>query len=170
MKTPGKRGASPKKAAVTSAVRSMAAKEYERETGPDLDSLQGLDRGALPALTAMLKDAREVPLARNLAALALGRIGEPAAPALIEAARHRDADTRRWAVLGLAAVPLTDSVAEAFLRAAKDEDPNVRHSAIIALSSFSPPPAALIPARARVLEDPNNVLRELAIARLTNSA
>lgn len=76
--------------------------------------------------------------ARKLAALALGRIGEPAVDPLIKALNDKDPAVRRYAVEALGRIRTEPRALGAIFQARKDPDEEVRKAAWRALERMPP--------------------------------
>lgn len=117
-------------------------------------------RAAVPALTRALGDADAA--VRAQAALALARIGAPAAGVgpLRAALRDRDAWVRQEAAraLGLLAAPDPELTRE-LLALLSDPDPGVRRQAARALGRLSPPTRAVLDALERLKADDDDHVR-----------
>lgn len=106
-----------------------------RATAQVLANCKGDAAVATPALVAAFKDSD--PWVRYLASYALGEIGEPAAPFLIELLDAKDPTTRLHAVFVMNGLGLQDkNVARALGKATKDANANVRQAALFALSKI----------------------------------
>lgn len=87
------------------------------------------------------------------AADALGRIGQPAVPALIEQLRNPDLRMRRQAAEILARIgPEAELAVPALLQALNDPDPDLRKSAIRAIGQIGPAAAPAIPSLIHTLQ------------------
>jgi hypothetical protein len=124
---------------------------------------------AVPGLVAMLNDPE--PVARNVAAGALTRIGPDAAaavPALIDLLRT-DADTKARAraagALGKIGLRADDAV-PALAGALNDGEPEVRCEAARALGSFGPVARAAVPGLTAALADGEPAVRQAAARAL----
>lgn len=89
---------------------------------------------------------------REVAAAALGRIGRPAVPRLVEALQSPDATLRQQAADTLARIgPAADEAVPALVQALRDDDPLVRKSAARALGQIGPAAAAAVPSLIEML-------------------
>lgn len=98
------------------------------------------------------------PTEQEVAAMALGRIGKPAVPSLIQALRHRDTEVRRQAALVLARIgpEAADAVPE-LTEALDDPHETVRKAAGRALGQIGSAAAPAVPALMRTLVQPKPV-------------
>ena len=125
---------------------------------------------AIPFLIAALRDAsmhrpfRDPPLA----ALALGRIGEAAWPALVEACKEGDGNTRCGAALALRdAGKLAGEKERAAMKDLLTDDKRaVRHAAALAMIAMDEADGALIPVLKEMLGADDDVLRLAAVDSL----
>ncbi|MFX1317846.1 MAG: HEAT repeat domain-containing protein [Promethearchaeota archaeon] len=76
--------------------------------------------------------------ARKLAALSLGRIGQPAMEPLLESIQSNDPEERRYAVEALSYMRSEPRVLGAIFQARKDPDDQVRQAAWRALERYPP--------------------------------
>lgn len=76
--------------------------------------------------------------ARKLAALSLGRIGQPAMEPLLESIQSSDPEERRYAVEALSHMRSEPRVLGAIFQARKDPDDQVRQAAWRALERYPP--------------------------------
>ena len=96
------------------------------------------------------------PSEQELAGQALGRIGKPAVPQLVNALRHRDPSVRRQAASVLAKIgPDARAAAPMLTAALDDEDLAVRKAASRALGEIGPAAEGAVPALMRTLVQPN---------------
>ena len=97
-------------------------------------------KDVIPDLVAMLSDKVHSELVRQEIATALGEIGEPAVPAILECAKHKSAVTRRWSavILGKMKSPPGDAVPTLARLLSKDPESEVRTAAAKALGEFGP--------------------------------
>jgi HEAT repeat protein len=92
------------------------------------------EMGALPVLQLMrVLEEGEDEYARRLAALSLGRIGEPAVDPLLDAMNNPDPAVRRYAVEALGQIKSEPRVLGAIFQARKDPSEQVRQAAWRAL-------------------------------------
>lgn len=125
---------------------------------------------AIPFLIAALGDAsmhrpfRDAPLA----ATALGRIGKAAWPALLEACRSDDANTRCGAALALrdAGRVAGGNERTAMRELLGDRETPVRYAAALALIAMEEVDEALIPVLRSMLSADDDVLRQAAVRSL----
>ncbi|MDO8122778.1 MAG: HEAT repeat domain-containing protein [Candidatus Hermodarchaeota archaeon] len=97
------------------------------------------EMGALPVLQLMkVLEEGEDEYSRKLAALSLGRIGEPAVDPLLDAMNHPDPVSRRFAVEALGHIKSEPRVLGAIFQARKDPDEQVRQAAWRALERLPP--------------------------------
>jgi len=96
--------------------------------------------GALAVMQLMkvLKE-EEDEYARKIAALSLGRIGEPAIAPLLQTLESENPKARRYAVEALGHIRSEPRVAGALFQARKDPDEQVRQAAWRALERLPPP-------------------------------
>lgn len=95
--------------------------------------------GALPVLQLMkVLEEGEDEYARKLAALSLGRIGEPAVEPLLDAMNNPDPVSRRLAVEALGHIKSEPRVLGAIFQARKDPSEQVRQAAWRALERLPP--------------------------------
>ncbi len=135
-----------------------------------ISSMEASAEPAIPFLITALKDEamhrpfRDPPLS----ALALGRIGAPAWPALLQACRSRDENTRIGAALALRdAGNLAGAAERAAMRALlKDKSTTVRHAAAMALIAMDASDESLVPALEEMLHADDDVLRLAAVDSL----
>ncbi len=92
---------------------------------------------------------------QEAAAQALGQIGKPAVPSLVQALRHRDPEVRRNAALVLARIgpPAAEAVPE-LIASLDDQEEGVRMAATRALGQIGPAAAPAVPALMRRLVEP----------------
>lgn len=89
---------------------------------------------------------------RKTAMFALGRIGAPAVPHLIQAVRSPDPEVRHHAVETLSRIgPEAGEAVPDLVRALNDQDPLVRKTAARALGQIGPSAAEAVPALLRLL-------------------
>ena len=92
---------------------------------------------------------------REAAAVALGRIGEPAVPALVDALRSHDPEMRLQAADTLARIgPGASQAVPSLTELLEDEDIRVRKAAARALGQIGPKAAESVPSLMRALESP----------------
>ncbi|MFO0905493.1 MAG: HEAT repeat domain-containing protein [Pirellulales bacterium] len=92
---------------------------------------------------------------REAAAVALGRIGEPAVPALVEALRSHDPEIRLQAADTLARIgPGAEQAVPSLTELLEDEDIRIRKAAARALGQIGPKAAESVPSLMRALESP----------------
>jgi hypothetical protein len=98
------------------------------------------------------------PTEREVAAAALGRIGRPAVPSLVQALGHRDSEVRMQAALVLARIgpDAFDAVPE-LTALLDDESEGVRKAAARALGQIGPAAGSAVPALMRTLVQPSPV-------------
>jgi HEAT repeat protein len=95
------------------------------------------------------------PTEQELAAQALGRIGKPAVPLLMNALQHRDPLARRQAALVLAKIgPEAAEAVPLLVGALDDQDAAVRRAAAKALGQIGPAAQDAVPALMRSLVQP----------------
>lgn len=95
------------------------------------------------------------PTEQEAAATALGRIGMPAVPALIQVLRHRDPAVRKQAALVLARIgPEAFEAVPELTATLDDTDESVRKAAARALGQIGPAAAEAVPALMRSLVQP----------------
>ena len=118
--------------------------------------------GIVPVLLGPLQDARAAAREKDRAAVALGRLGVRARPALallLDRLRAGDAATIALSELGPAAIPgLTEALA--------DPNPAVRRRAARALRMVGPPARSAVPALADRLKDADADVRAEAVRAL----
>jgi HEAT repeat protein len=117
------------------------------------------DPQALPALIQALKDE----YVREAVEEALGKIGVPAVPALIEALKDDDEDVRRAAAGALGEIGDPQAV-PALIEALKDDDEYVRRAAVGALGKIGDLQA--VPALLEALKDRDEYVRWAAVGAL----
>ena len=94
----------------------------------------------------------------EIAAESLGRIGEPAVPALVQLLEHPDTATRQMATEVLARMGDRAAAAvPALTQRLRDVDPSVRRSAVRALGQIGPQAANAVPALIDFLRLEENV-------------
>jgi HEAT repeat protein len=97
------------------------------------------EMGALAVMQLMkVLKGEDDEYARKLAALSLGRIGEPAIDPLLETMKSENPKTRRYAVEALGHLRSEPRVAGALYQARKDPDEQVRDAAWRALERLPP--------------------------------
>jgi hypothetical protein len=95
------------------------------------------------------------PSEQELAAQALGRIGKPAVPMLMNALQHRDPHVRLQAAQVLAKIgPEAQAAVPLLVAALDDHDPHVRRAAARALGQIGPAAQEAVPALMRSLVQP----------------
>ena len=92
---------------------------------------------AVMQLVHVLQDEDD-EYARKLAALSLGRIGEPAIEPLLKTMKSKNPEARRYAVEALGHIRSQPRVLGAIFQARKDPDANVRQAAWRALERLPP--------------------------------
>lgn len=114
----------------------------------------------MPGLKNLLNELLSGDEGRAEAAVpALAALGAEALPALREAARSQNSDSRWWAVRVLAEIPETDAAElAAFLR---DAQPEVRQAAALGLLG-APTEESVLPELIRALDDPDPITAGLA--------
>lgn len=91
---------------------------------------------------------------REVAAAALGRIGRPAVPKLVEALESSNPALRQKAADTLARIgPAASDAVPALIKALRDTDPLVRKSAARALGQIGPDAEDAVPALIELLSD-----------------
>lgn len=91
---------------------------------------------------------------REVAAAALGRIGRPAVPKLVEALASENPSLRQKAADTLARIgPAAADAVPALIKALRDADPLVRKSAARALGQIGPDAEDAVPALIELLSD-----------------
>jgi len=114
----------------------------------------------VPGLKTLLNELLSGDEGRAEAAVpALAALGAEALPALREAARSQNSDSRWWAVRVLAEIPETGAAElAAFLR---DAQPEVRQAAALGLLG-APAEESVLPELIRALDDPDPITAGLA--------
>lgn len=114
----------------------------------------------MPGLKTLLNELLSGDEGRAEAAVpALAALGAEALPALREAARSQNSDSRWWAVRVLAEIPETGAAElAAFLR---DAQPEVRQAAALGLLG-APAEESVLPELIRALDDPDPITAGLA--------
>ncbi|HZV05389.1 MAG TPA: HEAT repeat domain-containing protein [Gemmataceae bacterium] len=169
---------------LSSAGLCLAAKEQKPATIPDLigqlssnDSLTrqraakqlgnlGLAaRDAVPVLGKLLHDA--YPDVRSSAAKALGQIGTPAVPTLIEALKDPEIKNHARIANALAWIgPLAKEAVPVLADLLKSNWEPARLEALVALGEIGSESQSALPAVVRVLADPSERVREQALGTL----
>jgi HEAT repeats len=123
----------------------------ERRTPTNPVALASFERELLPARSAPLKPADQWT-EQETAADALGRIGAPAVPALMQALQSSDSDVRARAadVLGRMGSDARDAVPE-LIRLLDDPDERIRRIAARALGRIGPSAGEAVPGLMRSL-------------------
>jgi HEAT repeat protein len=121
---------------------------------------------AVPALIGLLRGIQKstrtetsVELSQN-AAEALGRLGEPAVPALTTQLRDKDPDIRKnaaWALWRMG--PKAKAAVPALCEMSKDGNASVRLFAVAALGKIGPAAGGAVPALIERLQDPDGKIR-----------
>lgn len=103
------------------------------------------------------------PYAAGAAAVALGRLGAPAVPVLVQALASPRAETRWSAAIALGRLGrAAEKAAPALARALEDGRWEVRQCAAVALGGLGPAALGQGPALTRLLGDPEDAVREAA--------
>jgi HEAT repeat protein len=140
-----------------------------------LGAMREAASNAVPALINLIqrekvpRPLREMPVS----ALALGQIGMPAVPALIEITTHRDARVRTSAAISLGFVGAKAEPAIPHLvPLLRDSDADVRRAATLALGNIDSGEhaSALVPALIRLANDEDIFLSSLAASTLERVA
>lgn len=154
--------------------------EKSRELGP-LDYVSNTERVALAAIHALIEIgaasvpallemlAHGQPLARKLAAFALGEVGaatEPVARALCAAAADDEPAVRVNAVEALGMMQGTPAVVTALTAAVYDGEAEVRFSAALSLARLGPDAEAAVPTLSEALRDGNRYVGGYAVEAL----
>jgi HEAT repeat protein len=133
---------------------------------PVIDGLVASGRPAVPKLVVALGEGNDY--LRDAAAQALGGIGpaaREAAPALMEAARHRSAqDMPIWALGKIG--PVTKEVVPFLTRQLEDSDSSRRLGACSALGEIGGPALQAIPLLEKLLRDASPTMRAAAAGTL----
>jgi HEAT repeat protein len=119
-------------------------------------------KDAVPALISNLKSAgwNCSGSLQGHAILALGKIGEVAAPALLAAMRNPTPGVREGAALALGQIPaVAQTAVPELLRALGDPEPSVRSGAAESLGAIAKGTAGAIPALKPLLRDPESMVR-----------
>jgi HEAT repeat protein len=123
-------------------------------------------RAAVPALITALAGVRKSSRTKSsvelssVATYALGRIGEPAVPALITVLRDPDADVRMSATFALSKIgPKAKAAVHALCELAKDGNDGVRQFAVAALGRIGPAAREAVPVLMARLTDPVGRIR-----------
>lgn len=121
---------------------------------------------AIPTLTNLLNDAAIAPYAIR----ALGRIGPPAATALLQAMTHTNADVRSSATAAITRVnhPDESAVVDALLAGLHDTDQYVRWGSLGSLSRITNQQARALPVFLEHLESPDRRTRAHCLYGLGN--
>jgi HEAT repeat protein len=136
-----------------------------------LGAMREAASNAVPALINLVqrekvpRPLREMPVS----AMALGQIGMPAVPALIEITTHRDARVRTSAAIALGFVGAKAEIAIPHLvPLLRDSDGDVRRAATLALGNIDggQHASALVPALIRLANDDDIFLSSLAASTL----
>jgi len=136
-----------------------------------LGAMREAASNAVPALINLIqrekvpRPLREMPVS----ALALGQIGTPAVPALIEITMHRDARVRTSAAIALGFVGAkAESAIPHLVPLLRDTDADVRRAATLALGNIDSRQhtSALVPALIRLANDEDIFLSSLAASTL----
>jgi HEAT repeat protein len=140
---------------------------YRRSTGRAVRTVNALgrfgDRRAVPTIIDVMREAQSAPI-RSTAAIALGRIRDPAAiPALRPLLHDDDRATRMWTMRSLGQLQDRGSV-EALTAALVESDGGVRQYAAKALGEIGDQAAS--PALIDALSDRKQSVRELAALSL----
>lgn len=111
-----------------------------------------------PLVTLPVMPEFREPTEQEVAATALGRIGRPAVPALIQTLGHRDPEVRRQAALVLARIgPDAYPAVRELTGLLGDPEEDVRKAAARALGQIGPDAAEAVPALMRQLVEPKPV-------------
>jgi HEAT repeat protein len=128
---------------------------------------------AVPALVEALKTERSYRPLRTppIAALALGRIGAAAAPALVRISGDPRPRVRTSAALALGFIGAPARSASSALHALlEDAEPEVRHSAALGLIAMGELDRQIVPFLIEMLEDDDHMVRQPAIEALLRIA
>ncbi|MEK8053102.1 serine hydrolase [Ideonella sp. DXS22W] len=111
------------------------------------------------------------PYTRGEAAIALGRIGEPAVPALTQALRSDDARLRTSAAIALGRIgaPAVRALPE-LTALLSDANAQVRHVAAVTLGGLGTAARSAAPALTRILSDQSEAVRRSAVLALDQVA
>ncbi len=119
------------------------------------------DPQAVPDLIQYFEDQGKKDV-RRAAAEALGKIGAPAVPALIQALQDEDEDVRRAAAWALGQIGDRQAV-PALIQALQDENEDVRRAAALSLGKIGAP---AVPALLQALQDEDEDVRRAAVSVL----
>jgi HEAT repeat protein len=159
---PGPFGAAPRVSRVVPLV------PLDRFPDTAVQALVNIGPDAVPTLAGALGDGS--PAVREVAAVALGRLGlaaRPALPALIALFRDRDPVVRMRAAESVGQLgPAVPGTEPALIGACAHRDPVVRRAAVTALARFQPPSPAVADALTGVLDDPEPFIRMRAAEAL----
>jgi HEAT repeat protein len=124
---------------------------------------------AVPALIVLLRGIQKSTRTETSVELsfrateALGRIGEPAVPALITQLRDKDPDIRKNAAWALRKMgPRAQAAVPALCEMSKDNNADLRRFAVAALGKIGPAASGAVPALIARLQDPDGVIRRYA--------
>lgn len=132
--------------------------EGDAEREPDERRPVRVRPGYTPLVTLPVVPEFREPTEQEVAATALGRIGRPAVPALIQTLGHRDPAVRRQAALVLARIgPDAYPAVRELTGLLGDPEEDVRKAAARALGQIGPDAAEAVPALMRQLVEPKPV-------------
>ena len=138
----------------------LAASYAIKELGPD---------AALVVPSLLERAGRENTDTDEFLAAVLGKIGEPAVPALIAALKREERGARLCALMALDRIgPEASAAAPALIATLKDADPRTRLYAVLALESVGPVSEAAVQALIGALRDEDPDVRDVAVEAVRN--